>query len=71
MRRLAYLYRDVRVNVDNLVQDVGWQPKKDLLGALAKEICRTDARNTPSDRVSAQQLSGKPKDSAEIYQSTP
>jgi nucleoside-diphosphate-sugar epimerase len=71
MRRLAYLYRDVRVNIGNIVQDVGWRPKKDLLGALAKEICGTDARNTPSDRFRAQQLPGKPTDSAETYQSTP
>jgi nucleoside-diphosphate-sugar epimerase len=71
MRRLAYLYRDVRVNVDNLVQDVGWRPKKDFLGALAKEICGTDARTTPSDKVRAQQLPGNPTNNAEVYQRTP
>jgi nucleoside-diphosphate-sugar epimerase/predicted dehydrogenase len=37
LRRLAYLYRDVRVEVGNIVQDVGWHPKQDLLGELAKE----------------------------------
>jgi nucleoside-diphosphate-sugar epimerase len=71
MRRLAYLYRDVRVNVDNLLQDVAWRPRKDLLGALAKEICGTDARTTPSDKVRAQQLPGNPTNNAEVYQRTP
>jgi nucleoside-diphosphate-sugar epimerase len=37
-RRLTYLYRDVRVNINNIVHDVGWRPKQDLLGELSKEI---------------------------------
>jgi nucleoside-diphosphate-sugar epimerase len=37
-RRLTYLYRDARVNINNIVHDVGWRPKQDLLGELSKEI---------------------------------
>jgi nucleoside-diphosphate-sugar epimerase len=37
-RRLTYLYRDARVNISNIVHDVGWRPKQDLLGELSKEI---------------------------------
>jgi nucleoside-diphosphate-sugar epimerase len=71
LRRLAYLYRDVRVDVGSIVQDVGWRPKQDLLGELANEICGVDGRNMPSDRFRAQHPLRKPTDSAGVYQSTP
>jgi nucleoside-diphosphate-sugar epimerase len=37
MRRLSYLYRDARVSISNIVQDLEWRPKQDLLQELAKE----------------------------------
>jgi nucleoside-diphosphate-sugar epimerase len=37
MRRLAYLYRDARVSISNIVQDLEWRPKQDLLQELTKE----------------------------------
>jgi predicted dehydrogenase/nucleoside-diphosphate-sugar epimerase len=55
MRRLAYLYRDVRVNSGNIVQDVGWQPKQDLLGELVKEISGTPTRHLQCDGFAKQQ----------------
>jgi predicted dehydrogenase/nucleoside-diphosphate-sugar epimerase len=66
MRRLAYLYRDVRVDIGNIVHDVGWRPKQDLLGELANEICGVDIRSTPSESFRAQ-----PTDNVEVYHGTP
>jgi 2-alkyl-3-oxoalkanoate reductase len=38
MRRLAYLYRDAQVNISNIVRDLEWRPKQDLVRELAKEV---------------------------------
>jgi predicted dehydrogenase/nucleoside-diphosphate-sugar epimerase len=52
IRRLAYLYRDVRVSILNAVQDLHWSPKEDLLERLSKESCNIDVPLSRSEPVS-------------------